>query len=83
MYTTKTELKNEVRNELKCPAEFSRHLSRFDVFGGLKAAALSDDNGFERNIMHDNQDAYFDYCSSAGLEFGSDNQKARVGFFIY
>lgn len=43
MYTTKTELKKEVRNELKCPAEFIRHLARFDTFDQLKEAVVSDD----------------------------------------
>lgn len=82
MYTTKTELKSMVRDELKCPAEFIQHLSHFDVFGDLKAAAISDDRGVERDIMSEIKDDYFDYCRSTGLEFGADNRKARIGFFI-
>ena len=82
MYTTKTELKKEIRNELKCPAEFIQHLSHFDVFGDLKAALLSDDKDVARDIRKEIQDTYYDYCRSAGLEFGADNKKARIGFFI-
>lgn len=83
MKTTITELKVEVRNDLKCPSEFIRHLSRFNVFGDLKESILSNDKVIEHDIMKEIRDGYNDYCTSAGLEFGADNQKARIGFFIF
>ena len=51
-------------------------------FGDLKAALLSDDKDVARDIRKEIQDTYYDYCRSAGLEFGADNKKARIGFFI-
>jgi len=83
MKTTITELKAEVRNDLKCPSEYIRHLSRFNVFGDLKEAVLSDDKDIKRDIIDEIRTGYNDYCASAGLEFGADNRKARVGFFLY
>ena len=82
MYTTRTELKKEVRNELKCPSEFIRHLTRFDVFGDLKEAVVSDDRSTENDIMKEIRDAYLGYCRDTGLDFEQDNRKARIGFFI-
>ena len=82
MYTTKTELKKEVRNELKCPSEFIRHLTHFDVFGDLKEAILSDDRRTECDIMQEIREGYYDYCRYAGIDYEQDNRKARIGFFI-
>ena len=82
MYTTRTEMKSMVRDELKCPAEYIRHLSRFDVFGDLKEAALSDDKQVVYDIMSDIRDGYIDYCRMAGIDCEADNRKARIGFFI-
>lgn len=83
MYKTITELKKEVKNELECPAEYIRHLARFNVFGDLKKAVLSDDKGVQKDIMNDIRDGYSDFCRMAGLDFEADNRKARIGFFIY
>ena len=83
MYTTKTELKKEVRNELQCPSEFIRHLAHFDVFDQLKESILSDDKPTEYDVMKEIREAYVDYCRDTGLDYEQDNRKARVGFYFY
>lgn len=83
MYTTKTQLKKEVREELQCPSEFIRHLARFDTFDQLKESVVSDDRQVKFDVLKDIRQAYKDYCHETGLDYNTDNRKARVGFFIY
>lgn len=83
MITTIQELKKEVKNELKCPSEFIKHLSRFDTFSQLKESVVSDDRITENNLMNEIREAYFDYCDYTGIDRNQDNRKARIGFFIY
>lgn len=82
MYTTKAQIKKELREELQCPHEFIKHLERFDSFDGLKEAVLDDDKTTIHDEIKEIRNAYIDFCCENGLDINQDNRKARVGFFF-
>ena len=82
MYTTISELKQEVRKSLKCPDEFITNLSKTGVFSKLKKAICSEDKLVAEEFRSEIYDLYTEYYDSFGLCCELDYQKARVGYFM-
>ena len=80
-YFTIPQIKKYVRDELQAPAEFIKHLARFDTFSELKKAYAEGDDGIVHDIMKEMRDGYKDYCKAAKLDYEADNRNAKPGFF--
>ena len=80
---TREKIKNQVRDELKCPAEFIRYESEyFSVFDDMTEAANHGDEDTTSRIMHDIKVAYDNYCVAVGLDFTADNRQKEPHFFF-
>lgn len=82
MLTTQ-DLKHEIMEELKCPVEFVKHLTRCGVFQKLKRAVLSGDKCDVQQIRKTMGEDYSDYCRNAGLNPDADNMNREPGYFIF
>lgn len=85
MMATCDEIRSDIRDELLCPVEYLRHLTRFGVIRELKAIINADE--FDRDVrdqfMDEIRDGYAGYCDGTGLTYGDDNRKAHPHWFTY
>lgn len=72
----------QVRDELKCPDEFIEQQAQFDTFDRMQACRLDGDSAALNDEMKAVRQAYLDFCHDTGLDYDTDNRKARIGFFI-
>lgn len=78
MYTTKTELKAWLKDELKCPQEFINRCTKFKQIDKLKEAVMDDDKEYRKEVMDDIRESYKDFCEVFGLDIQEDNRKVKI-----
>ena len=71
MYTTKTEIKAQLKEELKCPQDF---IDRINKAGWIDDIKDADDRDTVADIMKDIYDEYRYYCKQYELDIKEDNR---------
>ena len=75
MYTTKTEIKQAIKEELKCPTDFiERCLNAEGRIDELKDATHEADREDIMNVIYDE---YRQYCKAWDLDYEADNRKLK------
>ncbi len=75
MYITKTEIKAQLKEELKCPQSFIDRINRlFDMIDELRKAIRSDDRDVQQEVMDNIYQAHRDYCEAYNLDWEEDNR---------
>lgn len=77
MYTTKTELKTQLKEELQCPQGFIVRLTKFGQIDELKKAIIADDEAIRKEVMDDIYQSYKDYCEAFNLDYEADNRDLK------
>lgn len=74
---TKTEIKKQLKEELKCPADFiENYLNKEGRIDELKEAAHEHDT---QEIMNTILDEYAEYCKMFELDINDDNTGFKRG----
>lgn len=77
MNITKTEIKAQLKEELKCPKSFMDRLNKFGMIDELKKAMQDDDRDIQREVMDNIYQAYKDYCEAYNLDWEEDNRELK------
>lgn len=82
MNITKTEIKSQLKEELKCPQSFIDRCNKFGQIDELKKAIMEDDRDIQKEVMDGIYESYRDYCEAFKLDYEADNRKLK-GFDPY
>lgn len=77
MYITKTEIKTQLKEELKCPQSFIDRINKFGMIDEMKKAIMDDDRDIQKEIMDNIYQAYHDYCEAYNLDWEVDNRNVK------
>lgn len=77
MYITKTEIKAQLKEELKCPQNFIDRINKFGMIDELKKAMQDDDRDIRKEAMDNIYQAYKDYCEAYNLDYEEDNRELK------
>ena len=81
MAVTLNQIKQMIRKDLKCPVEFTTHLSKFGDLDKLKSAMNSGDNDTVRDIMETVHENYIKYCHDCRLDPDKDNTELKPRYW--
>lgn len=70
-----TEVRKYIRQELKCPADFLDHLSRWGELERLRGPLADRDWTTVNDIMKDMKRTYKDYCDQHEIDWAADNRR--------
>lgn len=77
MYITKTEIKAQLKEELKCPQSFIDRINTHGIIDELKKAMQDDDRDIQKEVMDNIYQAYRDYCEAYNLDYEEDNRELK------
>ena len=74
MYITKTQIKAELKEELKCPQDFIDRINKSGWIDKMKEAITNDDHTTANSIKNDIYDEYKFFCKTYDLNIEEDNR---------
>ena len=74
MYTTKTDIKKELREELHCPEKFIDTLNQLGLIDDLKKHLLQDSKSEVNDLHKKIVEEYKVFCKAHGLNVEDDNR---------
>ena len=75
------DVKKYVKDELKCPTEFIRHLTGCKEFNEMKSAMISGDRDIVNELIEKIRTEYNEYCSFTKLDPSDDNTNVKPGYY--